>query len=154
MKTRKQNAEVLFADEDVRVLSSAEIEMVSRAALANPSGKARICLHRSPDAPLHEMLVALRRDVRYPPHRQLRSEETHFVLLGQASLLLYREDGGLWKRLELGEAGSGRPGYSRIPAGVFHCLEIESEVCVFLETKLGPFSPEDNEFAFFAWKDS
>lgn len=149
MKIRTINSEVLFADEPVRLFSAADVARLGREALASSTGKRRICLHRSPDAPLHEMLVALCRDVAYPPHRCRSTEETHFVLSGKAALLLYNENGSLESRIELGDADSGRPGYSRIPAGVFHCLEIESDVCVFLETKLGPFSPDDNEIAPF-----
>lgn len=147
MRTRQLNDEVLFADEAVRTFSLADAEELGRRALSCPTGKLRICLHRSPDAELHEMLVALRRDVRYPPHKNIRSEETHLVLCGEAVLCLYAEDGTEMGRVPLGGSGSGRAAYSRIPAGVHHCLEIESEVCVFLETKLGPFDASDNVIA-------
>ena len=145
MRTRQHSREVLFAEDALRILSPDDVAELGRRALASPSGKLRICLHHSPDAALHEMLVALRRDVRYPPHRNRKSEETHFVLLGTAALLLFREDGAIAERILLGDAASGRPGYSRIPANMYHRLEVESDVCVFLETKLGPFDPADNE---------
>lgn len=150
MKTREFNPEVLFADEAVRVFSLDDVEELGKKALASPAGKLRICLHSSPDAELHEMLVALRRDVRYPPHKNLKSEETHFVLLGEAALCLYSDDGSALNRIALGGGDSVRlASYSRIPVGVYHRLEIESDVCVFLETKLGPFDPADNQVAPF-----
>lgn len=149
MKTKKESDEVLFADEEVRVFGPDDVEALGRRALDAPSGKIRVCLHRSPDDKMHEMLVALRKDVRYPPHSHKYSEETFLVLKGCATLHLFDAGGEPLPVIHLGDPFSGRCGYARLPAGMWHCLRQESDVVVFLETKLGPFRPEDTCVAPF-----
>lgn len=149
MKTRRQNDEVQFAMESIRTMSSVDMAALKEEALNSPTGRQRICMHRSPDDQLHEMLIALRRDVKYPPHRNNVSEETHFVLDGLATLSLFDDNGVVIRVIPLGSMTSGRNSYVRIPAGMFHSLLIESEVCIYMEVKTGPFSPENNEIAIF-----
>lgn len=150
MKTAVFNEEVFFACDEIRVFGRDDIEELARLAHASPTGKRRICLHRSPDAAMHEMLIAMRRDVKYPPHKNTASEETHFLLQGEATLVLFSDEGEQTERIALAGRHAEKPSYSRIPANTYHMLEIETDICVYLETKLGPFSPETNVIAPFA----
>lgn len=149
MQLRHLNKEILFAVDPVRSLSQTQIEYLRQEALASPTGRLRICLHRDPEDSLHEMCIALCQDVYYPPHRHVLTEESYVVLDGLARFYVYTEAGELTDEIELGDAASGLQFYARIPANVYHCLLIESDVCVFLETKLGPFSGQPNITAPF-----
>ena len=153
MKTKRLNNDVEFADSDIRAFGQSEIMGVAERALHNPSGKFRICLHRDTDDTMHEMLVGLRRDLRYPSHRHPSGEESYMVLHGAARLRLFDSVGAVQSVVELSEPLAGASVFARIPSGVYHALEILSEVCVFLETKPGPFSPDNNEIAPFAKDD-
>lgn len=153
MITYTLNDEVLFASEHVRTFSASDVEWLRQKAQASPHGKMRICLHRTSDDTMHEMLVALRRDVVYPPHRCNLSEETHFIVEGAALLHIYYNDGTLKESFSMGTVTSGKISYVRIPAGTYHSFTVLSEVCVYLETKLGPFSEQKNEIADFAPKN-
>jgi cupin fold WbuC family metalloprotein len=149
MKLREVSPEVLFAEDDCPSYSQDEVMELRRKALAIPSGKIRICLHGMPDSDLHEMLIALRRDVRYPIHKCPARSESHIVMNGMMTISLYNPDGSLLERVPLGPPSSGRKSYLRVPAGMYHSIAIETEVCVFLEIKLGPFDPSDNVKAPF-----
>lgn len=149
MRITEINPEVVYAVDEQRLMDKTWLREVADRALKNSSGKCRICLHRSPDEVLHEMLIAMRRDCVYPPHRFLKSEETHFVLQGLAVMRLYDEDGGLCKTIQMGPFDSGRTAYVRIPKSCYHDMVVESDLCVYLETKLGPFRSDDNQIAPF-----
>jgi cupin fold WbuC family metalloprotein len=149
MNTREINREVLYAADDCPAFSAGEIEELRRRALQNPSGKIRICMHAAPEDGLHEMLIALRRDVRYPVHKCPARSESHIVLDGMMTVNLFHPDGRLRERVPMGPPDSGRRNYLRVPAGMFHSIHIETETCVFLEVKLGPFDPADNVKADF-----
>lgn len=153
MKIKEINPEVLYAEDEYRSFSLAEAEALAAKAMASRTGKVRICLHRSPDEHLHEMLIAMRKDNKYPAHAHKNSEETFYLVLGRARLELYGDDGGKTAEILLGDASTGFATYARIPIACWHRLTIESEVCVFLETKLGPFSPADSMFADFSPTD-
>lgn len=148
------NEDVAYLEERVRMLSNDDLYMLRETALKKTSGKLRICTHPSPGHLLHEMFIALRKDVYYPPHRSVKTEETHFVLHGLATLYIYTDDGKLERAIPMGPFDSGRCSYVRLPAGAFHCLIVESDVCIYYETKLGPFDPDDTEIAPFNGPDA
>ncbi len=139
MKTMSQNSQVLFAIEPVREIKKKDVLYLKEKVLNMNDGKLRICLHRNSEEDLHEMLIALRCDVLYPPHSHPKTEESYFLVDGKATLLIYSNSGEIINRIELDSNGNAGNIYVRIPAGMIHCLIIESEVCVYLETKLGPF---------------
>lgn len=149
VKTKQINAEAAFATDETRSFSRLDADELRAAAIGSPSGRKRICLHRSTDDGLHEMLIALRRDVYYPPHRHANCEESYFMVDGEAVLHVFSQSGGLAAKLELGAMGLGKALFARLPKGAFHCLIVRSEVCVFLETKIGPMSEQGNEPAPF-----
>lgn len=141
--------EVLYATEDVRTFGEDDVQDLLRRAMENSSGKCRICFHHLPEAPLHEMLIAIRRGANNPPHRCRATEETHFMLRGLARLRLYEEDGTLARDIEMGPPGDNRTSYVRIPQNLYHDMIVESGICLYMEIKLGPFNPENNEQAPF-----
>ncbi len=149
MKTKEINPEVLYSLDEYPAFSGSEIAELRNRARSNPSGKIRICMHEAPESALHEMLIALRNDVRYPVHKCPARSETHIVLDGLMTVNLFHDDGAIRERVPMGPPDSGRCGYLRVPANMFHSIRIETEVCVFMEVKLGPFDPADNVKADF-----
>lgn len=143
------NDEVAYINVPIRTLSYDDINMLIDKAKLNKSGRFRICMHNNPQDLLHEMLIALRNDVYYPPHRAINTEETHFILYGLATLYIYTDDGSIYHTFHMGANGSDRISYVRIPKNMFHCLIIESDVCVYYESKLGPFNASHTEIACF-----
>lgn len=153
MNTKEFNPDVYFAADSYPSFSENEVMELREKALSKDNGKIRICMHTSPEDSLHEMLIALRKDVRYPIHKCPARSETHIVLHGVLTVNLFNPDGTLLERVPLGVCQSGRKNYLRVPANMFHSLSIESDVCVFLEIKLGPFDPTDNVVAGFTFAE-
>lgn len=151
MRTKEVKPFVFYADYDVNRFSLEDLEELGRLAMINPAGKALLCLHRSAEKDrLHEMVYAYKRGVSYPLHKHLKSDESKFVLLGKAVLGLYDDDGSLVESVSMTALGQGGVSFVRVPAGIYHSFDIESDVCVYSEAKLGPFDPDDNVFASFA----
>ena len=55
MNTVVLSPEVLYAVDSVRTMDSSLLAELIDKARANASGKCRICFHRAPGDPLHEM---------------------------------------------------------------------------------------------------
>lgn len=146
MRTRMQNDEVLFAMDDIRSWSALDVFELETKALASPTGKLRICLHRSPEDEVHEMLIAMRKDVKYPAHSHPSKEESYFIVKGKVRFFLFDSNGKMTQEIPMGDCTSGLASYLRLPAGIIHRFDIETDICVFLETKLGPFNAADNEY--------
>lgn len=141
--------EVLYAADQCPTFSHVEIAELREKALHNPSGKIRICMHESVDDGLHEMLIALRKGVVFPIHKCITKSETHLIISGLLTMNLFGENGEIVKSIPMGPPDSGRTSYLRIPAGTYHQLHIETDACVFYETKLGPLDPKDSVVAPF-----
>lgn len=132
------------------LLGDGIIEFLKQQARTNAMRRARICAHPSADADQHDMLIASHRDTYVAPHRHLSKSESFLIVEGEATVLLFDEDGRAVERLPMGAAATGRPFFYRMPARRYHSLIVESEVLVFAEATKGPFVKEDMQNAPWA----
>ena len=138
---RKENEEVYYIDDSQVALGYEYADALKKIAAANPSKKARLCIHQSPSADLHEMFIVHGRQAYVRPHRHLKRHEGLMVLEGQADLLTFSTSGGLVACHRLDRS------HIHIAANLYHMLIIRSEFLVFYEATTGPFSRLDTEFA-------
>jgi len=150
VRMRVCNAEVYFSEEAVLRVDGAAIEALKAAALANPSGKARLCAHHGPEESLHEMIIVHGARTYVRPHKHLGRTESFHIIEGNCDVLLFDDGGAIVEVVEMGPFGSGRVGYYRLADPCFHALLVRSEQVVFHETTQGPFRPEDAAFAAWA----
>lgn len=131
---------VLVADDpEAVVLGLDEIERVKEMAAKAKLRRARICVHRSDDEILQEMLICMYRDSEVARHRHADKEESYLVLRGRIKIHLYREVApGAFDHFGAMELG-GDTKYGRVRAGMWHKPEVLSSYTVFLETTLGPW---------------
>ena len=59
----------------------------------NPLRRARLCLHRSDDELLHEMIIALTRDCIFAPHRHEAKSESYHMIEGRMIFIMFENDG-------------------------------------------------------------
>ena len=104
----------------------------------------RICLHKGPEAPLHEMIICQRSDQAHPPKRHPSRDKTFLALRGILLVSIFNENGEIIKTWTLEPESKNRVFSVRIPSGVYHCDFALTETAVHLETTLGPFSPEND----------
>ncbi len=134
-------------------LAPADLTFLKAQAARNPRLRSRLCAHPDPSAAVHEMLIVHHHDVYVRPHHHLAKSESFHLMEGRAAIVLFGDDGRIERVIPVGEPGSGRAAYFRIPAGVVHGFVIESEWLVFHETTAGPFDPAGTVFAPWAPAD-
>lgn len=150
IKVRKESAEVLYPEEEIVFVGSTDLEELKRLALLNPRQRVRLCTHRSPDDPLHEMFIVHTRDCYVRPHKHVGKSESMTVLEGIVDVVLFSDDGSIRDVVPMGAPGSGRIFYQRLSDPVYHTLIIRSEFLVFQETTGGPFVRENTVFPEWA----
>lgn len=152
-KVRRESAEVLYCEDELVLVDAGDLAELERLARSAPRGRARICAHRSPSDPLHEMVIAVDRKSYIRPHRHLARTESFHVIAGAATVLLFGDDGSPRARLPLGDPGSGRAFYFRLDRPLFHALLVESAAFLFHEIALGPFDPAGSQPAPWSPED-
>lgn len=153
MSFKAVSDQVLVAGSDVTVVGAAELAQVKRMAQASPTGRARICAHRSTDDPLHEMLIALVGGRYIRPHAHRGKSESFHMIEGDLTIVLYDAEGRLQRLVDLSATGNGAL-YYRLAAPTFHTVVPRTDIAVFHETTNGPFDPRDTLFPAWAPDES
>ncbi|MBV8245683.1 MAG: WbuC family cupin fold metalloprotein [Candidatus Eremiobacteraeota bacterium] len=145
-----ESPEVYYSEAPLPLADDAIVAFLKERAAETPRKRCRLCTHRGATDAFHEMLIVHSHDTYVRPHRHLRREESLTVLEGTASLVIFDDRGSIERTVTLGERGSGKAFYYRMPAARWHTLVIDSEWFVFLESTTGPFNPEGSENASWA----
>jgi cupin fold WbuC family metalloprotein len=126
------------------------VEIMKRHALASPRRTFRVCLHADHGDPVQEMLVASAPAATRPPHCHPGRVETHLVLEGNMTMLLFDRDGALRRRIEMGAMGTGRPFCVRGTPDLWHMAVFRPDCVVYYEISAGPYE-EDRALTWAPW---
>ena len=141
---------VFYADAAMVTAGREIVTFLKSAARQTPLKRARLCAHPSPGAEQQDMLVVSLRETYVAPHRHLSKSETLVVVEGAARAVVFEEDGTPKEVFTLGSLGSGDTVFYRMPPKIFHCLIIDSEAFVFVESTKGPWVPGASQYAPWA----
>jgi cupin fold WbuC family metalloprotein len=144
---KAESPEVFYAPAGLLGAGPETIDWLIAQAKHQPSGKSRLCLHASPAAPVHNMIVVHRHDTYVRPHRHLAHGETLTLLRGRATAVVFDEAGAIDEVAEMRPIDDAGLGFYRMPPGLFHALVVETEWVVFHETCPGPFDRSKSEAA-------
>jgi cupin fold WbuC family metalloprotein len=143
---------VFHNQDDYAVVDPQWIDRLKLIALQSPLRRSRLCLHRSDDDKLHEMIIALARDCLFQPHRhQVKSESFH-MNAGRLIIVIFKDDGTPMRTLLLTPPGGGGVVCYRLCTPAFHAVLPLDEVVVYHETTNGPFIKNDAAVADWAPK--
>lgn len=145
--------EVLISSNKIIKIGKEELETLKKKAILNTRKRARICAHRNPNDPVHEMIIALAKGTYIRPHKHLNKPESFHLISGFVDAVIFDDDGSITEVMPLGDFQSGRAFYYRMDKPYYHTLLIKSDVIVFHEATKGPFRREDAEFAEWAPKE-
>lgn len=126
------------------------VEFLKAEAKKSGTRRARLCAHPEPASPQHDMLIVSLAGTYVAPHRHLAKTESFLIVEGVAEIALFDEQGAVTDVVTMGESGSGKPFFYRMPAGQFHSLRVLSDALVFVESTIGPFRREESEDAPWA----
>lgn len=139
---RKENDEVFYAETPLVSVGPNDLAELKKIAAATPRKRARLCVHRKPEALLHEMFIVLGRDAYVRPHSHIGRKEGLMVLEGSADLIVFSDSGKVIDVVRL----DSNCFYSHSDEPQYHTVRVRSDFLVFYEATTGPFRREDTVF--------
>jgi len=149
-KIIKQSSEVEFNNNDFLEIDSDWLNRIKNFAKQNKSNKYRTCIHFSDEDHVHEMLVAHTSKTYVRPHKHRVNGESLQIIEGEATSIVFNDDGSIKHAFEVGDPFSGKTFYYSMKKAVFHMLYIHSDFLIFKETTKGPFIRNDTIFPDWA----
>lgn len=125
-----------------------DIENLKKSSMSPKS--VRICLHDSPDAALHEMLIAHKKDNYVKPHKHLNKSESFHIIEGEMDVFIFDMSGEIIRKIQMGDYKSGKSFCYRLSRSEYHTVLPKTKYVVFHEVTNGPFKREDTVFGKWA----
>ena len=125
------------------------IEQLKEVASKSPLRRARLCLHRSDDELLHEMIIALAHDCLFKPHKHEAKSESYHMIQGRMIFIMFDGDGTPSQAILLTPPGQGGVICFRMSKPIYHAVLPIDDV-VYQETTTGPFKRGDATIAPWA----
>ncbi|MCU0718056.1 MAG: WbuC family cupin fold metalloprotein [Pirellula sp.] len=124
-----------------KTITTVELGDLVDSARSSERRRSNINLHTSFDDPFQRLVVAMCEDSYVVPHRHNHppKSELFVVLEGAIGIVSFNEDGSTSSLVKLGPNESQQ--ICDIPAGVVHTVVSLTKDAVFLEAKLGPYTP-------------
>ena len=132
---------VIFNTEEVAKVDKKVIQDLKQKAAARADKRFRLCLHRSGDDLVHEMIIVHGKGIYVRPHKHENQTSSIHIIEGEMVIVLFDEQGNQVDRFHMGERASGRCFVCRLEKGLWHTELFLAEPVVFLETMQGPFKP-------------
>lgn len=137
----------IFCNEDIIEIKKEDMARLKKEALKSSTRRARLCLHKSHDDKVHEMVIAFCRDSYTQPHRHLKKSESFHIIEGEMEVLLFDNEGKVIRRIKMGPVGSSLTFFYRLSINLWHTVIPLTEFVIIHETTSGPFIERQNEFA-------
>jgi cupin fold WbuC family metalloprotein len=103
------------------------------------NGTRRLCLHDSPSASLHTMVIEAEAGAIYPPHLHTDSDEVMLVLSGRMELLVWNNGEAEKPTLVNLDSTFEINPVVLVPRLTVHVTNPVTK-CIYMEVKLGPFN--------------
>jgi len=147
---QKINEGVYTSKDSIVKIGKEEVNFVKRCALTNDRKRARICIHKTSEALLHEMIIAVLPDSYIHPHKHIGKTESFHIIYGEVDVVILDDYGDIVEVIEAGSQLKNKTIFFKIQEGVFHTLLIKSDFLVMHEVTKGPFSRKDTILAEWA----
>ena len=139
-----------FNTESAVELGALDLTRLKDAALADPVGRARLCLHLDHESLVHQMVIVFTEWSYVRPHRHSSKTESFHAIEGEFDVIFFNEAGHVERRLRMGPIGTGLPFLHRLAGGSWHMVIPRSKLVIVHEISSGPFKPGDNEYPDWA----
>jgi len=118
-----------------------------KAAAEKFQKNVRLCLHDSPDAAFHEMIILERKRKYYRPHKHLEKGESFHILEGEMAVFTFDGEGNIADACVLQPNGNF---IYRVAINTYHAVMPLSDPVLYHEAKPGPFLG-DKDSIFPSW---
>ena len=96
----------------------------------------RLCLHESPEAAFHQMIILEHRGKYYRPHKHLTKGEAYHLIEGEMAVFVFDEDGRVADACRLDPRGNF---LYRVGPNMYHGVMPLTALVLYHESKPGPF---------------
>lgn len=138
---------ISFNTEDIFELKESMLLTLKESARISSLKRARICLHRSEEEVVQEMILCVYRDSYVRPHRHNGKSESFHLIEGDLSVLLFDDQGNIFRRVELGASGGNKNLLYRLSVNAWHTILPRTDFVIFHEVTNGPFVRSETEYA-------
>ena len=149
-----ESEEVIYSVDNQVQIDLPDIDYLIRLASQNSRKRIRLCVHKNPDAQVHEMFIVHPHDAYVRPHLHVNRTESMLILMGEVDHILFDDTGLITSVARMGDFNSGEVFYNSLRQETYHTLLIRSEWLVFLETTKGPFDTNDTVFPLWCPEQS
>lgn len=148
---KKDRRGIIFNTDDVFVFGEDWLAFIKDCARNSEAKSARLCLHKTIEDPLHQMIIVHCRGVYVRPHRHPAKTESFHLIQGSLLLCNFDDNGVLEKKVVLGEKPESEFLIARIEKNIYHTVIPLSDMVVFQEITNGPFTGTgDSDFPAWA----
>jgi glucose-6-phosphate isomerase len=132
------------------------VNYLKQQASNSPRGRYRLCLHRSNDHPINEMVIIGNQTTYFRPHRHPKGrDESYYIIEGRMVVFIFDDNGNVVRMLDMGEYQSGLTVLYRLCSNLWHLPVSLTERVVYHEVLTGPFKKEDTvEYASWSPHES
>ena len=141
----------ILTQEDIVEVNHKTLFDLREAAEASPQKLARLCLHRSHDDPIQEMVICYAGKP-YPPHRHEGKTESFHIIEGRLLVFIFDDDGNVTRRIHMAPPlMPAAPRYRntflyRLSVEAWHAAVPMSDYVILHEATTGPFVPDQIVF--------
>lgn len=115
------------------------IAQLKRLAVSRGNQNVRLCLHDSPQAPFHDMIILEHPGKYYRPHKHLTKGESYHIIEGAMGVCVFDEQGQVTDACLLTPEGTL---VYRVGVNMYHAVLPLTERVIYHESKSGPFLGE------------
>ena len=144
------NADTVWRDKNAKSIAyfckrrpvgvgKALINELKEISVGSGNQNVRFCLHESPDALFHDMLILEHKGKYYRPHKHLTKGESFHIIEGSMAIFIFDEKGNIIDNCLLNTANNL---IYRLEINMFHAIMPLSDLVIYHESKLGPFLSE------------
>lgn len=148
----KESKEVYYSTDSISLIDHKVIEKLKSIAIQEGVNRIRLCLHKTKNELVHEMLIIHSKDTYVRPHRHSSKLESISVVEGHALYVEFDDNGQITRSVELGPYGN-RVHFLKSFENKYHMLIIKSKYFVFQEVTQGPFEFNSSIFPVWAPQD-
>jgi len=121
------------------------------AAALNGTKNVRLCLHDSPKAIFHNMIVLENKIKYYRPHKHPSKSETFHIIEGTMAVIVFAENG----QIENSSVLDAQENFLyRVDANTYHAVMPLSDLVIYHESKPGPFIGKSDIYPSWAPEES
>lgn len=153
-KSTSGKTPAFFHNEKIFVVGNGMLDFLKNAMRQDKSDRARLCLHRSRQDRVQEMIIAISKNTYIRPHKHPTRTESFQVIEGRIQMTFFNDRGEIIKKVKMAQAGNNLPFVCRVSPNIWHMTLPISEYAIFYEVLEGPFTDSTSKQAPWAPKET